>query len=285
MRRLLIVAVLLIPSATLTYGQDLGTPDTLRLETSGDWIIMTRADSMYSVGIWAWCDDYTIIGSSIPLRLTMSGPYYIPERFDPFIVIDTLIKDPSWNPQIYIFRRSVLKNDVGYPPGNTDTTLGFNGMLIGGVSFGSPPIFNIGFPTKIGDLILKIRRPYLLPTEFTIEIDSIFYPPAGVFKFSPLGGQGYAPYIEKVSIYVYSGWFSPPPCGDVDDNGLLDIEDIIALINHIFGGEPAPPPWLRGDIDCSGAIDIDDVVYLIYHLYGDGPDPCDPDGDYIPDCW
>jgi hypothetical protein len=73
-------------------------------------------------------------------------------------------------------------------------------------------------------------------------------------------------------------------CGDSDGSLSVDIDDVVHLINYIFGGGPAPEPLESGDADCSGNVDIDDVVYLINFIFGGGPMPCDPDGDQIPDC-
>ena len=84
-----------------------------------------------------------------------------------------------------------------------------------------------------------------------------------------------------------SGWdINPgvPICGDADASGAVDIDDIVFLINYIFGGGPAPDPLEIGDVDCSGNVDIDDVVYLINYIFGGGNAPCDPDGDEIADC-
>lgn len=63
-------------------------------------------------------------------------------------------------------------------------------------------------------------------------------------------------------------------CGDVDDSGGVDIDDIVFLINFVFSGGIAPNPAESGDVDCSGGIDIDDIVYLIQFVFGGGPQPC-----------
>ncbi len=64
--------------------------------------------------------------------------------------------------------------------------------------------------------------------------------------------------------------------GDADGSGGIDIDDVVYLINYIFGGGDAPVcDGLSGDVDCSDAIDIDDVVYLIEYIFGGGPAPCD----------
>jgi hypothetical protein len=73
-------------------------------------------------------------------------------------------------------------------------------------------------------------------------------------------------------------------CGDANGDGSVDIDDIVFLINYVFGGGPEPYPISVGDVNCSGNIDIDDIVYLINYVFGGGPEPCDPDDDGIPNC-
>jgi hypothetical protein len=78
----------------------------------------------------------------------------------------------------------------------------------------------------------------------------------------------------------------PPPyvCGDADGSGGVDIDDVVYLINYIFGGGPPPDPLEAGDADCSGNVDIDDAVYIIFYIFAGGNPPCDIDGDGTPDC-
>jgi hypothetical protein len=38
----------------------------------------------------------------------------------------------------------------------------------------------------------------------------------------------------------------------------------------------APPPGC-GDVDLSGGVDIDDIVYLVNFVFGLGPPPCEPE--------
>jgi hypothetical protein len=73
-------------------------------------------------------------------------------------------------------------------------------------------------------------------------------------------------------------------CGDSDASGAVDIDDAVYVIGYIFSGGPAPLPIEAGDADCSGGVDIDDVVWLISYIFSGGFEPCDSDGDEIPDC-
>ncbi len=64
-------------------------------------------------------------------------------------------------------------------------------------------------------------------------------------------------------------------CGDCDNSGAVDIDDVVYLITYIFASGPPPDPLESGDADWSGAVDIDDVVFLITYIFAGGPPPCD----------
>jgi hypothetical protein len=63
--------------------------------------------------------------------------------------------------------------------------------------------------------------------------------------------------------------------GDADGSGYVDIDDVVFLLQFMFGGGPAPSPMFLGDNDCTGDIDIDDVVYLIGYIFAGGAVPRD----------
>lgn len=73
-------------------------------------------------------------------------------------------------------------------------------------------------------------------------------------------------------------------CGDANSSGSIDIDDIVFLIAYVFQGGLPPDPVEAGDVNCSGSIDIDDIVYLVAYVFQAGDDPCDPDGNGVPDC-
>lgn len=73
-------------------------------------------------------------------------------------------------------------------------------------------------------------------------------------------------------------------CGDADASGNIDIDDVVLVLAYVFRGGPPPAFMWTGDVNCVAGIDVDDVVYLFRYVFQDGNDPCDPDGDGIPDC-
>lgn len=63
-------------------------------------------------------------------------------------------------------------------------------------------------------------------------------------------------------------------CGDVDDNGRVDITDAVFIVNYIFAGGAAPDPLASGDVDCNARVDITDAVYLVNFIFAGGSAPC-----------
>jgi hypothetical protein len=63
-------------------------------------------------------------------------------------------------------------------------------------------------------------------------------------------------------------------CGDANNNGVIDVSDVVYLINYLFIHGPAPVPQLcAGDTSGDGSVDVSDVVYLINYLFIHGPAP------------
>ncbi len=80
--------------------------------------------------------------------------------------------------------------------------------------------------------------------------------------------------------------------GDVNADGGLNIADAIALLGHLFGGEPAPSCPDAADSNDDGGLNIADAIAILGHLFageGDLPAPfgkCGPDptADDLPPC-
>jgi hypothetical protein len=81
------------------------------------------------------------------------------------------------------------------------------------------------------------------------------------------GYGGYPPDYLTVKYFQYKS-------GDANDDGTLDVGDVVYLINYLFKGGPLPAPLLEsGDATCNGTVDVGDVVYLINYLFKGGPAP------------
>jgi|GEM_PF-3926623 len=64
--------------------------------------------------------------------------------------------------------------------------------------------------------------------------------------------------------------------GDVNQDGVLDLGDILHLINYLYKFGDAPLPFVdQGDVNNDGIVDLADILLLINYLYKSGPAPQD----------
>ncbi len=62
-------------------------------------------------------------------------------------------------------------------------------------------------------------------------------------------------------------------CGDVNNDGVVDILDITYMVNFKFKGGPPPAILLSGDADGNGVVNVLDIIYLITFKFKSGPAP------------
>jgi hypothetical protein len=67
---------------------------------------------------------------------------------------------------------------------------------------------------------------------------------------------------------------NPLYCGNMVDDEILELSDVIFLANYLFRAGPAPNPVCKADMNCDGVPDLGDFVYLINYLYKFGNAPC-----------
>ena len=83
--------------------------------------------------------------------------------------------------------------------------------------------------------------------------------------------------------FVITGHEGEPPvvCGDVNNNGVVDVGDVVYLVTYLYRSGPAPIPMVCvGDVNNNDIVDVGDLVYLVSYLYRSGPAPnpncCNP---------
>ncbi len=62
-------------------------------------------------------------------------------------------------------------------------------------------------------------------------------------------------------------------CGDVNESGALDFQDLVYYVEYIFNGGSAPIDISKMDVDSSGDINVTDLVCLVNYLMKNGPEP------------
>lgn len=65
--------------------------------------------------------------------------------------------------------------------------------------------------------------------------------------------------------------------GDANQDGEINIIDIVYIVNCLWRGGPCPCPMGKGDVNCKGFVNVVDLVYLINYLFKGGPPPCEPE--------
>jgi hypothetical protein len=61
--------------------------------------------------------------------------------------------------------------------------------------------------------------------------------------------------------------------GDVNQDGVTDIGDVIYLVNYLYKSGCAPYPIQSGDANCDAIVDVGDIIYLINYLFKGGAAP------------
>lgn len=190
--------------AGVTLGQDAGVRDTCRYQPeNATWTINDPADLVFSIELLAW-SDHDIQALSLGFKFPINGGDGT-SHYDSLIVVDTFVFFMSADIVAYAF--SAL-DSASYPNSNHSE---FNGCLLGLVNIFLDGLFPLNTPSKVGDLLIKIPNPTLLPCVFDISIDSTFFPPAGTFKFSPVGHgmSGFPPEYVGATIHVVNNLCTP----------------------------------------------------------------------------
>jgi hypothetical protein len=82
--------------------------------------------------------------------------------------------------------------------------------------------------------------------------------------------------------FVITGGGEPQViCGDVNNDGIVNIGDVVYMVSYLYKSGPAPiPQTCVGDVNNDDIVNVGDIVYLVAYLYKGGPVPnpncCNP---------
>jgi hypothetical protein len=123
----------------------------------------------------------------------------------------------------------------------------------------------IGWKTTERDLHFMDDACYWDGMEWT----PMFYPP----------GHEYEGETIDLAFVITGGPL--PKCGDVNNDSVVDVGDIVYLVSYLYRGSSAPlPQSCKGDVNNDDIVNVGDVVFLVSFLYRGGPAPnpncCNP---------
>lgn len=61
--------------------------------------------------------------------------------------------------------------------------------------------------------------------------------------------------------------------GDINWDGIVDVDDAISMINYVYLGGDEPPYKPVTDLNCDGKIDLLDIIVLVNYIFRGGPLP------------
>jgi hypothetical protein len=106
---------------------------------------------------------------------------------------------------------------------------------------------------------------------------AVWTPP--VYDWFPLMDPRTGLTLDLAFVITSSG--VPVICGDVNNDGIVNVGDIVYLVSYLYKGGPAPVPLpCVGDVNNDDIVNVGDIVYLVSYLYKGGPVPnpncCNP---------
>ncbi|MCH9031445.1 MAG: hypothetical protein IIB00_04215 [candidate division Zixibacteria bacterium] len=164
-------------------------------------------------------------------------------------------------------------------PGFTakDGPLGYESLaavLMGGVTISAPSL-PAGTNQLWSEMRFALKPGAQWPSGSTIEIDSIFVPPAGYFLFvhqEPTGTAASYPEFEGAVSVTSTGACCCNP-GDADADGSVNMGDPIYLIRYIFQNGEQPGCLDQCDANGDNSVDVSDVSFLVKYIFNDGVEP------------
>jgi len=97
--------------------------------------------------------------------------------------------------------------------------------------------------------------------------------------------------VDTTQHLIGPEWWSPMLrfCGfyrgDVNEDVVIDIGDVISLVNYLFMNGPDPLPFTdQGDVNNDQEVNVGDAVYLLSYLFITGPPPIDYNR-FLPQPW
>jgi parallel beta-helix repeat protein len=185
----------------------------------------------------------------------------------------------------------LLENFGGGIQGDGQSAVSLHNSILwdnGGRSLGFNAMVRASFTLSEGERVL--------PGEGNLNVDPLFAGggdyrlrpgspaiDAGAFAGAPatdLEGHG-RPCGGGIDLGAFEAGGCPPAGtrfrrGEATGDGMIDLADAIASLEHLFRGRPAPPCPKGLDVNDDGVLDLTDPVVLLRHLFLGGPPPLSP---------
>lgn len=284
-------------TTSLDFCDTLATPavETLVVEDGGASAIPVQNSGTITIG--GMVDPFRLVagdstggpGATVSVAITMDNPADA-EGFSYGLLNDAAVATPSGASQGSMTASTNGNMGAAFFFTNTSPALpagATSGVFVGCVVSLAPPfdVIPAGTGAEIALMDYAIDGGAMDGDTTTIDFsDQVGQPPVAVV-ISVNGGS--TPPDEVVSGSITVQGVATPNFirGDSNDDGIVDVSDVVHLAKWLFGVGPANPCDDAGDVNDNGALDaIDDPLFLIAYLFQNGPAPaapfpaCGPDG-------
>lgn len=90
----------------------------------------------------------------------------------------------------------------------------------------------------------------------------------------PITGAGSSDnYATTPSFWPPFGWTCCNLPGDANNDGEVNVGDVVYIINYVFKGGSPPSCMDEGDANADCGVNVGDGVYLIAYIFKGGPPP------------
>ncbi len=133
---------------------------------------------------------------------------------------------------------------------------------IGGTSMSTPQVSSVA-------LLLLSHNPDLTPDQIREILIT-----TGNTNVSYVDVQGPKVNAYQALSYMYDNYMTLPPLGpgDINEDGVINVSDIMMVVNHILDGpQLTEAQQLLADMDQNGQINIADIVMIVQQILGITP--------------
>ncbi len=96
----------------------------------------------------------------------------------------------------------------------------------------------------------------------------------GLFSFTVSVNDNTNGYQDEENYDLYVVYNPAPPVpGDYDDNGDVNVADLVAMVDYLFKGGQPPLKFNSADVNANCEIQVDDLVYMVDYLFKGGIAP------------
>jgi hypothetical protein len=210
------------------------------------------------------------VGENIAIPITLTNTHPLRDIYLPFVINSGI---PMSLDSISLGPRTAYFEQISVPYDNRPTQVGYKLRADNG---GGSPYLAPGSGVVAYLWVHATGSPGQV-----FAVDSAWLGSSTRLRLVSAFDDGYPDYFHRGSVTLVS-LCNCSSHGDVNNDGTIDVGDVVKVIDIAFRGEPAAPTdpscprATRADYNCDGMIDVIDVIRAIDFAFRGGAPICNP---------